>query len=89
MFRKLLYIGLISSTVTLFFVISGIKFILSGVDIFESEKKSQIQDFVITDTTKVQFLIYDTVQVKIKKTIPEIIILDTNSTTKIITDSIK
>lgn len=80
---------MISSTVTLFFVISGIKFILSGVDIFESEKKSQIQDFVITDTTKVQFLIYDTVQVKIKKTIPEIIILDTNSTTKIITDSIK
>lgn len=89
MFKKLLYIGLISLTVTLFFVISGIKFILSGVDMFESEKESQIQDFVITDTTKVQFLRYDTVQVKIKKTTPEVKILDTNSTTKIIIDSIK
>lgn len=89
MFKKLLYIGLISLAVTLFFVISGIKFILSGVDMFESEKESQIQDFVITDTMKVQFLIYDTIQVKIKKTIPEVKILDTDSTTKIIIDSIK
>jgi len=70
-------------------VISGIKFILSGVDMFKPNKESQIQDFVINDTTKVQFVRYDTIQVKIKKTIPEVKNLDTDSTTKIITDSIK
>jgi hypothetical protein len=89
MFRKLLYIGLISLALTLFFVISGIKFILSGVDMFRPEKESQTQDFVINDTTKVQFVRYDTIQVKIKKTIPEVKNLDTDSTSKIITDSIK
>jgi hypothetical protein len=89
MFRKLLYIGLISLALTLFFVISGIKFILSGVDMFGPEKESQTQDFVINDTTKVQFVRYDTIQVKIKKTMPEVKNLDTDSTSKIITDSIK
>jgi hypothetical protein len=89
MFRKLLYIGLISLALTLFFVISGIKFIFSGVDMFGPEKESQTQDFVINDTTKVQFVRYDTIQVKIKKTIPEVKNLDTDSTSKIITDSIK
>jgi hypothetical protein len=56
---------------------------------FGPEKESQTQDFVINDTTKVQFVRYDTIQVKIKKTIPEVKNLDTDSTTKIITDSIK
>jgi hypothetical protein len=56
---------------------------------FGPEKESQTQDFVINDTTKVQFVRYDTIQVKIKKTIPEVKNLDTDSTSKIITDSIK
>jgi hypothetical protein len=71
MFKKLLYIGLTTLVISLFLVISGINFLMTNTDLFESKNTEKIEKMVVIDTTKVEFVKYDTVKVKIQKTIPK------------------
>lgn len=71
MFRKLLYIGLATIIFTLFFIISGINYLWTNTDMFKGRKIGKMEETVMFDTTNVEFVKYDTVKVKIQKTIPK------------------
>lgn len=71
MFKKLLYIGLTTLVISLFFVISGINYLMTNTDLFKSKNTEKMEEMVVFDTAKVEFVTYDTVKVKIQKTIPK------------------
>jgi hypothetical protein len=71
MFKKLLYIGLTTLVISLFFVISGINYLMTNTDLFNSKNTEKMEEMVVFDTTKVKFVTYDTVKVKIQNTIPK------------------
>lgn len=70
MFKKLLYIGLTTFVLSLFLVISGINYLWTKTDMFGSKNIFKNEEEVVMDTTKVEFVKYDTIKVKIQKTYP-------------------
>lgn len=89
MFKKLLYIGLTTLVISLFFVISAINFLMTNTDLFESKNTEKIEKMVVIDTTKVEFVKYDTVKVKIQKTIPKPVTIVRDTTPPPTLDTIK
>lgn len=89
MFKKLLYIGLTTLVISLFLVISGINFLMTNTDLFESKNTEKIEKMVVIDTTKVEFVKYDTVKVKIQKTIPKPVTIVRDTTPTPTLDTIK
>ena len=89
MFKKLLYIGLTTLVISLFLVISGINFLMTNTDLFESKNTEKNEKMVVIDTTKVEFVKYDTVKVKIQKTIPKPVTMVRDTTPTSTLDTIK
>ena len=89
MFKKLLYIGLTILLLSLFLMISGINYLMTNTDLFESKNPEEIEKMVVIDTAKVKFVTYDTVKVKIQKTIPKPVTIVRDTTPTPTLDTIK
>jgi hypothetical protein len=55
---------------------------MTNTDLFKSKNTEKMEEMVVFDTAKVEFVTYDTVKVKIQKTIPKpaTIVRDTTPT---------
>jgi hypothetical protein len=62
---------------------------MTNTDLFESKNTEKIEKMVVIDTAKVEFVTYDTVKVKIPKTIPKPVTVVRDTTPTPTLDTIK
>jgi hypothetical protein len=62
---------------------------MTNTDLFESKNTEKNEKMVVIDTTKVEFVKYDTVKVKIQKTIPKPVTMVRDTTPTSTLDTIK